>query len=340
MGINKNPLFWVCYVVGGDTKLRMEKKCLLIICILTYFFHFSGVFDFSVQEVTQKTNSPYLTVKFLNVGQGDGMIVLFPNGKSLLMDGGPRESSEAVLNGLVELGIQKIDYLICTHPDIDHIGGLLDVIRSVPVGQVLDSGKGYDTRAYLEYIRLIHERNIPFMIIQEGMSLPFDTHVEVKVLNSGQGKTFNNNASIVLWMKYKACEFLFMADAEKKVEKRIIKKYHLDVDLIKVAHHGSYSSTSQKFLEAIQPTYGIISYEKGNPYGHPHQSVLKRLRKNHVKLFQTALDGDIDVKTDGENLWIEQKLMKIKKEVQSGNLGMILCHWDNLHMTKEMINFF
>ena len=294
--------------------MQFEKKMLLLICIITYFFHFSGVWNSPLKEVNKETGLPYLKVKFLDVGQGDGMIIRFPNGKSLLMDGGPRESSEAVLNGLVELGIQKIDYLICTHPDIDHIGGLLDVVRSVSVGQVFDSGKGYDTRAYLEYIRLIHERNIPFMIIQEGMSLPLDSDVAVKVLNSGQGKIFNNNASIVLWLKYKACEFLFMADVEKKVEKQIVKKYDLDIDLIKVAHHGSYSSTSQKFLETIQPTYGIISYEKGNPYGHPHRSVMKRLKKNHVKLFQTAIDGDIDVETDGENLWIEEKLMKVKKK--------------------------
>ena len=293
--------------------MSLFKKCFFHICLISYFFHFSGILPPDNYVVSQKIYTPYLTVKFLNVGQGDSIIIQFPNGKCLLMDGGPRESSEAVLNGLIELGIQKIDYLICTHPDIDHIGGLLDVVRSVPVGQVYDSGKGYDTRAYLEYIRLIHERNIPFSIIQEGDVLPFDSEVTVQVLNSGQGKIFNNHAGIVLWVKYKACEFLFTADVEKHIEKRLIRKYLLDVDVLKVAHHGSKSSTSKAFLEKTRPSYAVLSYEKGNPYGHPHRSVLKRLKQNKVQWFETARDGDIDMKTDGYRLWIEGEKMSVKR---------------------------
>lgn len=262
-----------------------------------------------MQLTTAHFPSNLLKIKFLNVGQGDSMIILFPNGKSLLMDGGPREASEVVLNGLIEMGIEKIDYLICTHPDIDHIGGLLDIVRSVPVGQVYDSGKGYDTRTYLEYIRLIHERNIPFSIVEEGMRLPIDSNICVQVLNSGQGTVLNNNGSIVIWIKYKDRQFLFMADVEKKIEKRICKKYQLDIDVIKIAHHGSYSSTSKKLLNEVHPNYGVISYELGNPYGHPHRSVMKRLKKYHVKLYETPIYGDIDVQTDGKNLWIEDKKM-------------------------------
>lgn len=293
--------------------MRAQMRGLFLLILCACFFLLSGVSPQKTLKVTGKLSSPFLQIKFLNVGQGDGMIILFPNGKSMLMDGGPREASEAVLNGLVEMGIDKIDYVICTHPDIDHIGGLLDVVRSVPVGQVYDSGKGYDTRAYLEYIRLIHERRIPFTIVTEGMELPIDENVSVRVLNSGQGTFFNNNASIVIWMKYKERQILFMADVEKKVEKRICKKYALDVDLIKIAHHGSHSSTSKRLLESTSPSYGIISYEQGNPYGHPHQSVMKRLKRFQVQLYETPAYGDIDVQTDGRDLWIEERRMGIKK---------------------------
>jgi beta-lactamase superfamily II metal-dependent hydrolase len=250
-------------------------------------------------------------IKFLNVGQGDGIIIKLPNGKSILVDAGPREASEVVLNGLVQMNIKKLDLVISTHPDIDHIGGLIDILRVVPVKKIYDSGKGYDTLTYLEYIRLVHERKIPFSIVREDKYIKLDKKVKIKVLNSGEGKAFNNNASIVLMVTYKDVDILLAGDAEKIVEMKLISKYNIKSEVLKVAHHGSSSSTSGLFLNRVSPLYAIISVDKNSPFKHPHKSVVKRLKNNNIKIFSTAKYGDINLRTDGTNLVIENETLPI-----------------------------
>jgi beta-lactamase superfamily II metal-dependent hydrolase len=250
-------------------------------------------------------------IKFLNVGQGDGIIIKLPNGKSVLVDAGPREASEIVLNGLIQMNIKKLDLVISTHPDIDHIGGLIDILRVVPVKQIYDSGKGYDTLTYLEYIRLVHERKIPFSIIRENTNIKLDKEVKIHVLNSGEGKAFNNNASIVLLVTYGEVDILLAGDAEKIVETKLISKYQLESEVLKVAHHGSVSSTSSEFLDKVNPLYAIISVDKNSPFKHPHKSVIQRLKANNIKIFSTANYGDINLKTNGNKLTIEGQTLPI-----------------------------
>ncbi|UXH44468.1 cell wall-binding repeat-containing protein [Rossellomorea vietnamensis] len=247
-----------------------------------------------------------LSVHFINVGQGDSIFIKMPNGKTVLVDGGKRAVGDVVVNHLKSQGVKKIDVMVATHPDADHIGGLIDVLNEFPVGKVLDSGKSHTSETYLDYLSLIDQKNIPFSIAKEGNSIELDSTVNVKVLNSGSNSSDNNDASIVLMVSHDEIDYLLTGDAGVNVEDRLIQKYDLDAEVLKVGHHGSYTSTSQAFVEAVNPTFGILSYGKGNQYGHPHSEVYNRLVNHGVDLISTV-NGTIEMSDDGGYIYIGQQ---------------------------------
>jgi beta-lactamase superfamily II metal-dependent hydrolase len=295
------------------TYVRAIFFCLvLLICI-----GLSGVsyarYDFSVYTskiISQDERQyglffvPKLTVTFLKVGQGDATLIVLPNGKTILVDGGPHEAGEAVIHKLIQKGIKQLDLVVSTHPDMDHIGGLIPVIQQIPVNMVLDSGKDYYSLTYRMYIKSIRKRNIPFIFAKEGQYLPLDPNVSIQVLNNGKEKIENNESSIVLKIRYKKADFLLMADADTKTEKEVIRTYDVHADVLKIGHHGSYTSSSKVFLQKVSPQFVVISYEKGNPYGHPHRSVIKRLNRYGLQIYTTAF-RDIEFQTDGDNIKIQ-----------------------------------
>lgn len=246
-----------------------------------------------------------LEVHFLDVGQGDSTLVILPNKKVILIDGGPIESGDNVMEVLQQLHIKKIDLLVATHPDIDHIGGLLTVLKKVKVKNVLDSGRNYDTHTYQSYINIIKKKDIPLKKAKEGKFVHLDSSVNIQILNDAKEKDENNESSIVLKISYKKADVLLTGDADVFVEEQMIaKKYNLGADILKVGHHGSYTSTSPRFLEIVRPKYAIISYAKSNEYGHPHKRVLERLKVQQVKVLRTADVGMISIHTDGEYLTV------------------------------------
>lgn len=275
------------------------------IIILVLFF-----FIFLPSEIGIVSNSdiPQLKVYFLDVGQGDSTIVILPNKKVVLIDGGANMYGNEVVKVLHKFKIKKIDLLVATHPDIDHIGGLLTVLKKMRVEKVLDSGKNYDTHTYQAYIKLIKKKEIPLKKAKEGNYIKLDEAVIIQILNDAKEKDENNESSIVLKISYKNADILFTGDADVFVEEQMIsKKYNLEADVLKVGHHGSYTSTSPKFLENVHPIYGIISYAKNNEYGHPHKRVMERLAEQNVQVFKTANVGMISLQTDGNILSIDDE---------------------------------
>ncbi len=288
---------FLCFCLAASTFAKQD-----------FPVHTIPSFQYEAKPQYYRDYSPKLSVTFLNVGQGDCTLIVLPNGKTILIDGGPHEAGEAVVRKLEEKRIGGIDLVVSTHPDIDHIGGLITVLQQVPIRMVLDSGKRYNSYTYLEYIRTIRKRNIPFIFAKEGQYLPIDPTVAIQVLNNGKAKEQNNEASIVLKMRYKHADFLLMGDADTATEELIIKKYDVHADVLKVGHHGSYTSTSKSFLHSVHPQFAVISYQKHNPYGHPHQVVRKRLRKYGIRIFSTAKHGDVEFVTDGKTIEIEGQL--------------------------------
>jgi competence protein ComEC len=247
-----------------------------------------------------------MSVDFINVGQGDSILMTTPNGSTILVDGGKRSAGNDVLNHLASKGITFLDVVVATHPDADHIGGLIDVLNEIEVGEVIDSGKTHTSETYLEYLSIIDHKNIPFTVAEEGDFIDVDPEVNIEVLNSGENSNDNNESSIVLMVSHGEVDYLLTGDAGVEVEERLINEYYLDAEVLKVGHHGSNTSTSQEFVEAVNPIFGILSYGEDNQYGHPHSEVYNRLMDYGVDLISTT-DGTIEMSDDGDYIYIGQE---------------------------------
>ncbi|WIY60101.1 ComEC/Rec2 family competence protein [Bacillus arachidis] len=261
----------------------------------------------------QRPHLGRMKMSFFKVGQGDAILIILPNGQTVLIDGGPYEAGEIIIQKLVEKGINHLDVVVGTHPDMDHIGGLIPIIEQMPVSLVLDSGKTYSSFTYHTYRNNIKKRGIPFVRVKQGQHIPLDPQVAIQVLNNGESKDENNESSIVLKVRYGKADFLLMGDADIQTEKKIMKRYDIHADVLKVGHHGSYTSTSEQFLKKVNPQFAILSYDKKNPYGHPHQSVVKRLKRYGVMTYVTD-KRTVDIETDGEHIvmWSNPPLPLLK----------------------------
>jgi len=238
-------------------------------------------------------------VHFINVGQGDSILIQSPNGKNMLIDGGTKSAGTKVVSFIKSKGITKLDYVVATHPDADHIGGLISVLNSFPVGTFIDSGKSHTTETYYELLNLIDVKNIPFKVPTEGEEIALDKNFNLQVLNAAKASDDTNEASLVLNLTYNKEAFLFMGDADTQTEADLVARYDLKSTVLKAGHHGSSTSTSQLFVNEVKPATTILSYGKDNSYGHPHSEVVNRLKAAGSKIFNTVDHCDISVLTSG-----------------------------------------
>lgn len=239
---------------------------------------------------------------FIDVGQGDSTLLVTPNGKTVLIDGGKESEADQLVQHLTDIGIQTIDLMVATHPDADHIGGLVPVLEQFEVKKVVDSGKSHTTQTYMDYLALIDQKNIPFEIAKEGSFLNVDSAVIIEVLNALEESSDTNDSSVVLKVSYKESDFLLTGDADAEIEAEMMAEgYNLDSEVLKVGHHGSDTSTSQAFLEAVNPIIAAVSVGD-NSYGHPAQTIMDRLTNYGLELYTTKQSGDILMTTDGQEI--------------------------------------
>lgn len=240
-----------------------------------------------------------MAVTFLDVGQGDSVLIQTPAGKTILYDGGRKSAGEKIVSYLAKAGITSVDLLVASHPDADHIGGFIPVMQKVNVKKILDSGKTHTTQTYLDYLSLIDQKNIPFEVAKEGQLINLDSNLKIQILNSTNSSSDNNESSIVLKITHGNVNYLLTGDATVKNELEMIKKYNVKADILKVGHHGANTSTSQEFVNAVKPKVAVLSYGKGNQYGHPTSAVVSRIKASGAKLYHTALSGNITIKSNG-----------------------------------------
>nr|WP_048171952.1 lamin tail domain-containing protein [Methanosarcina sp. 2.H.A.1B.4] len=240
-----------------------------------------------------------LTVHFLDVGQGDSILLEY-NGKAMLVDAGERNQGSGVSAYLHEHDISGIDYVVATHPHADHIGGMDEVLSSFQVEHFIDSGFPHTSKTYENMLTTIDKKNIPFEVAEKGKEIEFDPAVDVEVLNPGPEYSDElNENSVVLKVSYGEVSFLLMGDAGLETEENLMNTgYDLDSDILKVGHHASRSGSGGAFISVVSPEISVIEVGAGNDYGHPHPEILERLQKVS-RVYRTDLDGSITVTTDG-----------------------------------------
>lgn len=262
-------------------------------------------------QVTTKETEPDepklpLRVHFINVGQGDSILIQTPEGNTMLIDGGPQSSAASLVSYIKNQGITKINILVATHPHEDHIGGLVSVLNSFEVGNIIDSGVSHTTQTYKNYLNAIKSNNINFVNWSLGQQFEIGEGVEFTIIGPTTTSSSDlNNSSIVIKLTYNNSSFLFAGDAQSAEEGKIISSgASLDSDVLKVGHHGSDSSSSIKFLNSVSPAIAVISCGKGNSYGHPHDIILKNLAAIGATIYRTDLTGNIVVECDGKSVTV------------------------------------
>ncbi len=250
-----------------------------------------------------------LLVAFLDIGQGDAIFIEAPNGNQILIDGGRNKKVLEELGKIMPFYDRSIDAIIATHPDADHIGGLPEVINNFDVGVVMEPGVKSGTNTYKEFKRVVGEKNIQTVLARRGMRINLDENVYLEILfpNQNVEDWDTNEASIVARLIYGENSFLFTADSPQKIENYLASIYQddLKIDVLKVGHHGSKTSSSEIFLGYTDPDYAIISAGKSNSYGHPHKEVMDRLESFSIPVFRTDELGTIKIRSDGSKLYIE-----------------------------------
>jgi competence protein ComEC len=247
-----------------------------------------------------------LKVHYIDVGQGASQLIVGSTGKTMLIDAGNNIKAGVVVEYLKQQRISKIDILVGTHPDADHIGGLDAVIDNFEIGKIYMPKVQSNTKTFEDVLMAVQRKGLKVTTAKSGLTLDWETDTTVKMIAPVAQYSDTNDMSAVIHLTYGQTSFLFTGDAEYKSEQDMIgSKVKLKSDVLLVGHHGSKSSSSQAFLDAVKPSYAVIQVGKDNNYGHPTAEVLKRLMDMGVKTYRNDERGNIIFTTNGKNIVVK-----------------------------------
>ncbi|OSA95066.1 UNVERIFIED_ORG: MBL fold protein [Clostridium botulinum] len=249
---------------------------------------------------TQETSVGDMKVHYIDVGQGDSELIQV-DGKNILIDAGNNDSM--AYNYLKQLGIKKIDYIMATHPHSDHIGGMTQIINEFDIGEFYAPKVNHSTKTFENMIKALQNKGIKLTAPTPGDTLNLgNATLQFLAPNSAKYEDMNNY-SIACKLKYGNTSYVFMGDAEALSEGEILaKQLDISADVLKLGHHGSHSSTSQAFLDKINPKYAIVSCGKGNDYGHPHKETIDKLNTKNIEILRTDVSGTIVSTSNGNDI--------------------------------------
>lgn len=294
-------LFTYKHIMNGGNLLKKLFLTYILIIIIISLLIPSG-----------KNN--YLSIHTIDVGQGDSILIQTPSSKNILIDGGDDNSHHIVSSYLKKQNVKSIDYIIATHFDSDHIGGLDNIIDKFNVSNIYAPKYESDTTSYQNLINSCLNKNLDLKYMSAGDFINIEDNINLAVLAPSYIQEENNLNSIVFRMDYKNKSFLFTGDAEASNESNIVNSYELnDIDFLKVGHHGSSSSTTSEFVEEVSPDVAVISCGYKNQYGHPHKSTLNTLEKNNVLTYRTDILGNIVFYSDGDTIFTTKDYKLNKK---------------------------
>lgn len=281
----------------------MQKRLSLIhlvilVCLL--------VFAFSTHSTASQKDG-LLKVYFLDVGQGDAIFIEAPNGNQVLIDGGPGNAVLSRLGEVMPFYDKDIDVIVMTHPDADHASGLVEVLERYEVENIVFSDIESEKALYLAWKEKVSKEEANIIDPTFGKVIDLGNGVILKIIypfDSFIGQRFDktNNNSVVAMLKYKDFEVLLTGDIEIKGERALLLEgVNVKADVLKVAHHGSKTSTMEEFVSAVSPEVAVIQVGDDNRYGHPTSEVLERLEKYDIRVYRNDLEGDIKIISDGKN---------------------------------------
>lgn len=288
-------------VSKSDVKgmVRFAKRYPVLAVIIAVII--VGIFVFqSVQDNANKVTIPMdgLYVHYIDVGQGDSELICC-GGEYMLIDAGEPSASDTVVDYLNDHGIEKLDYVVCSHGHADHCGGLDAVVENFEVGTVFTSPYPGDTSSYEIFSDAVEAKGLSMTVPELGESY---TLGEAKFEFIGPLEQYDNlnDDSLVMRLEYGDTSFLFTGDMTSKAERDLIEDgANVKCDVLKVGHHGSSGSSSYRFLYEAEPKIAVISCEAGNSYGHPHEEALSRLNDCGAEIYRTDLEGSIIIFSNG-----------------------------------------
>lgn len=293
-------------------KSKKNNKCKIIICLLIVLI----LINFIIYIFPQK-----LRIFFIDVGQGDSTLIITPDKKTVLIDGGGSDSfdvgEKVLLPYLLDRKILKVDYVLISHFDTDHCGGILTIIKKVKVKNIIISEQAEHSENYERFKKLMIHKRIRLIEVKKGDKIKIGRYSEFKILFPTSrllSENPLNNNSIVAQFNYNNFKMLFTGDIEKLAEQQILKteKAEIRADILKVAHHGSKTSSIPEFIKAVRPKIALIGVGKNNTFGHPNQQTIKNLENIKCRIYRTDLQGEIIIKIDQKGRMNVKSKLKIK----------------------------
>lgn len=286
-------------------KEKYKKRIIIIllsVILLFFIFHFIP---------------KNLKIYFVDVGQGDCTFIVTPKNKTILIDGGGSTGSDldvgesTLIPYILDRGYKKIDLMFISHFDQDHVGGLLTVLKELKVNRVCISKQEENSENYQKFLEIIKEKDIPVTIVKLGDKIKIESSLYFDILWPQEDQItenrINNNA-IVMKLNYNGFSCLFTGDIEKIAEDKMVSlykdKFVLESDILKVAHHGSKTSTTENFLELVNPKNCLIGVGKNNLFGHPSNEIVERLEELDVKVYRTDINGEISIIVNNKGKYI------------------------------------
>ncbi len=268
---------------------------------------------------------PELQVYFLDIGQGDSILIETPEHVSILVDAGSDGRVVQQLGEVLPWWQRKIDYILWTHPDHDHYGGFQSVLQKYQIGQALWNGDEDSSRAFQSLLQEVRQRNIPLRKISQGDVFQWSSGTSLRIVWPPESylSKDKNNRSITGLLSYGNEDYLLTGDLPQAEEAQMMGQYpSLTAEVLKVGHHGSKGSSGAGFLAALRPQYCIISVGKDNTYGHPNPEAIQRLKDAHCEIHTTADEGRVTVMTDGSTLTYGHEGFVLWKSMEYAILSM------------------
>lgn len=284
-----------------------KKAQLATIVVFGLIAIVSTIFGQDVIDTSNLNANGVIEVSYLDVGQGDATYIKV-NDMDILIDAGSKSDVDNLMKQLEEKNIDDFEIIVATHPHEDHIGGMTKVLQTYKVESFYMPKVEHSTKTFENMLREVENQGLKVKVLKEGINIDIGEGALLETFSPTQDSYSNlNNYSPIMKLTFGNKSFLFTGDAEKDVEAEVLSKYKdkLDSDVIKFGHHGSSTSSSKSFIEAVSPIYGIISCGVDNSYGHPHKEILKLIQDMNIEAYRTDTQGQITVISDGNNIEIE-----------------------------------